>query len=132
MSRKSDDDRDLDETLEETFPASDPPSHTGETGTRLGITPPPEAVSDNREAHRFELVVEGETAVLVYQRTPTSLILVHTEVPPPVRGRHLGDTLAQAAIDIAHAEGLRVVAVCPFVKAYLRKHRASGVRAAAR
>jgi predicted GNAT family acetyltransferase len=37
------------------------------------------------------------------------------------RGHHLGDTLAQAAIDAARAEGLRVVAVCPFVKAYLRK-----------
>ena len=123
MTRKSDDDRNLDETLEETCPASDPPSHTGETGTRLDITPAADAVTDNHEAHQFELVVEGHTAVLVYRRTPTSLILVHTEVPPPVRSRHLADTLAKAAIDTAHAEGLRVVAVCPFVKAYLRKHR---------
>jgi predicted GNAT family acetyltransferase len=125
VSDGSDRERDLDETIEETFPASDAPSHTGETGTRLGITPPPEAVSDNRDAHRFELTVENETAVLLYQRTPTSLILVHTEVPPAVRGRHLADTLAKAAIAAARAEGLRVVAVCPFVKAYLRKHRST-------
>jgi uncharacterized protein len=46
---------------------------------------------------------------------------VHTEVPPSLRGRHLGDALAKAAIDAAHAEQLRLVVVCPFVKVYLRK-----------
>jgi len=79
-------------------------------------------VVDNRGESRLELGIEGETAFLVYERTPRSLVLVHTEVPPPLRGRHLGDVLAKAAIDAAHAEDLRVVAVCPFVKAYLQKH----------
>jgi hypothetical protein len=31
--------RDLDETLDETFPASDPPANTVETGIRVGATP---------------------------------------------------------------------------------------------
>ena len=79
-------------------------------------------VTDNREARRFELVVDGQTAVLTYERTPTSLVLVHTEVPPSLRGRHLADALAKAAIDAGRAAGLRIVAVCPFVKAYLSKH----------
>ena len=115
-------DRELDETLEETFPASDAPANTVETG--IGVAPAPQlpVVTDNREASQFELVVDGQTAVLTYERTPTSLVLVHTEVPPPLRGRHLADALAKAAIDAAHAEGLQFVAVCPFVKAYLRKH----------
>jgi predicted GNAT family acetyltransferase len=81
------------------------------------------AVVDNSQAQRFELIVDGETAVLEYQRTPTSLVLVHTEVPPALRGRHLADVLAKAAIDQAHAEKLQIVAVCPFVRAYVRKHR---------
>ena len=79
-------------------------------------------VIDNRAASQFELVVEGQTAVLVYQRTPASLILVHTEVPASLRGRHLGEALVEAALGSARAEGLQIVAVCPFVKAYLRKH----------
>jgi uncharacterized protein len=83
------------------------------------VVPP---VSDNRDASRFELTVEGHTGVLVYKRTPASLVLVHTEVPPAIRGRRFGEALVKAAIDAAHAEGLRIVAVCPFVKAYLRKH----------
>ena len=79
-------------------------------------------VIDNREASQFELVVDGQAAVLAYQRTPASLILVHTEVPASLRGRHLGDALVEAALAAARAEGLQIVAVCPFVKAYLRKH----------
>ena len=79
-------------------------------------------VIDNREASRFELAVDGQTAVLAYKRTPASLVLVHTEVPPSLRGHHLGDRLAQAALDAGHAEGLQIVAVCPFVKEYMRKH----------
>jgi len=80
------------------------------------------AVVDNRIDKRFELTVDGETGVLNYERTPTSLVLVHTEVPVALRGRHLADRLAKAAIDQARAEGLQIVAVCPFVKAYMRRH----------
>jgi len=116
-------DGDLDEALEETFPASDAPANTVETGIRLGSDAP--QVIDNREAGQFELVREGQTAALKYERTSGSLVLVHTEVPAALRGRHIADILAQAAIDSAHAEGLRVVAVCPFVRAYLRKRHGS-------
>ena len=118
------DDRDLDETLEETFPASDPPANTVVIGAQidpLAVLPP---VIANPAEHRFELAVAGETAVLNYERTGKSIILVHTEVPPALRGRHLADVLAKAAIESAHAEGLQVIAVCPLVKAYLRKHPA--------
>ena len=113
--------RSLDEALEETFPASDPPANTVETGTRVGQEPPP-AVTDNRDASQFEISVEGQTAVLVYRRERRSLVLAHTEVPPALRGRHLADELAKVAIDRARAEGLQVIAICPFVQAYLRKH----------
>ena len=118
----------LDETLAETFPASDAPANTVETGIRLDATALP-AVIDNPHTQQFELIVDGETAFLKYERTPNSLILVHTEVPPALRGRHLADVLAKAAIDRAHAERVRVVAVCPFVRAFLRRHpQESGIR----
>ncbi len=115
-------DRELDETLEGSFPASDAPANTVVTGTRVVPAPTLSVVTDNCEASQFELVVDGQTGVLKYERTPTALVLVHTEVPPSLRGRHLADALAKAAIDAGHAERLRIVAVCPFVRAYLRKH----------
>ena len=114
----------LDETIEETFPASDPPANTVETGIRIAPTAAAESnVSDNRQASRFELTIDGETAFLVYERTEEALTLVHTEVPPALRGRKIGDRLVEAALASGHSAGLRIVAVCPFVRAYLKKRR---------
>ena len=115
-------DRALDETLEETFPASDAPANTVETGMRLDVEPADPGVVDNRRANRYEITVRGDTAVLVYERRPGAIALIHTEVPPALRGQHLGDRLAKTAIDEARAGGLRIIPICPFVKAYLQKH----------
>jgi hypothetical protein len=54
------------------------------------------------------------------------MVLVHTEVPPSLRGHHVGERLVKAGLDAARTERLRVVAVCPFVRAYLRRHSPSG------
>jgi uncharacterized protein len=89
---------------------------------------PDVGVTDNPQASRLELTVDGGTAVLNYERTPKSLVLVHTEVPAALRGQHLGDRLVESAIERARAEGLRIVAVCQFVRAYLRKHPEHGIR----
>jgi predicted GNAT family acetyltransferase len=80
------------------------------------------AVTDNSALSRFELPVNGQTAVLTYERRPGVMKMIHTEVPEPFRGRGYGEMLVKAAIAQARAEGLTVVAVCPFVRAYLRKH----------
>jgi predicted GNAT family acetyltransferase len=116
----------LDEALEETFPASDPPANTVETGIRIGGLPADAApsVTDNSTRKRFEISMNGETAFLVYDRTDDALTLIHTEVPTALRGRHLGDTLVSVALQSARSAGLRIIAVCPFVRAYMRKHPA--------
>jgi hypothetical protein len=80
------------------------------------------SVVDNVTKNRFELSVNGKTAYLLYERANDALTLIHTEVPLALRGRHLGEALVEAALESARAAGLRVIAVCPFVKAYLRKH----------
>jgi predicted GNAT family acetyltransferase len=115
-------DRDLDEALEETFPASDPPANTVETGIVAREVPPPDSgVSDNPGRSRFELVVGGQTSFLDYKRGPLGLTLLHTEVPEGQRGRGLGTLLVKAAIESGRREGCRIVAECAFAKAYLRK-----------
>ena len=118
----------LDEAIEETFPASDPPANTPETGIRVGTpsSPEPDAVSDNPARSRFEVTVDGQTAYLAYERTNDRLTLVHTEVPPELRGRHLGDKLVEAGVSAARAAGLQLVVVCSFARAYMRKHHSDG------
>jgi len=79
-------------------------------------------VIDNRSAQRFELEIEGETAFLEYNRHNGALVLIHTEVPERLRGHKIGERLVVAALAAARSDGLRIVAVCPYVRAYLKKH----------
>ena len=121
-------DKMLDETLEETFPASDAPANTIETGIRPADPSTPEVapVMDNPAENRFELTVNGETAVLQYERRKDTLTLVHTEVPEAIRGHHVGDRLVEAGIAAAHAGGLRLIVVCPFARAYMHRRSQPG------
>jgi uncharacterized protein len=121
--RQHEDDK-LDETIDETFPASDAPANTVETGIRAGEPPSSSGlqVTDNPARSRLELTIDGYTAFLAYERTKDSLTLVHTEVPPELRGRHLGEALVEGALEIGRREGLRIAVVCPFARAYLRRH----------
>jgi len=114
----------LDETIDETFPASDPPANTVETGIRTGepSTSLPFEVSDNQTRSRFEVTVDDHTAFLAYERTADSLTLVHTEVPRQLRGRHIGEALVEGALESGRRDGLRISVVCPFARDYLRKH----------
>jgi hypothetical protein len=50
---------------------------------------------------------------------------VETDVPPSVRGRGVANALAKWAIETAERDGLRVVAACPFVQAFMRGHTRS-------
>lgn|SRR6185503_13520746 len=113
----------LDETLDETFPASDAPANTVETGIQAAspssVTP---IISDNQAEGRFELTVDGHTAFLAYERTNKTLTLVHTQVPDALRGRHLGDRLVDAALAYGRDHGLQTIVVCPFARSYLRRH----------
>jgi uncharacterized protein len=115
----------LDEAIEETFPASDPPANTVVTGIRVAdIADHPLVVEDNVEAHRYEISARGRVAFLQYERKPKSITLVHTEVPPSLRGFGLASLLAKYALELAHNESLTVVVLCPFVRAYIRRHHA--------
>ena len=79
-------------------------------------------VTHNEAEGRFEIAVEGRTAVLQYRRSDDAMRLIHTEVPEPLRGRGLANQLARAALDYAHFNQLRVIPICPFIKLYLEKH----------
>jgi hypothetical protein len=79
-------------------------------------------VRDNTERHRFELDTDGHVAFSNYKRTEGLLTIMHTEVPKELEGRGIGSTLVRGLLDIARTQGLKVNAVCPFVKAYLDRH----------
>ena len=79
-------------------------------------------VRQNTQHHRFELDVEGHTALAHYRLAPGVITFTHTEVPKELSGRGIGSQLARGALEAARAQGLKVVAECPFVAGYIAKH----------
>ena len=79
-------------------------------------------VRDNTERNRFELDADGHIAFSNYKRSDGLLTILHTEVPKELEGRGIGSALVRGLLEIARAQGLKVHAVCPFVKSYLDRH----------
>jgi len=79
-------------------------------------------IVDNKADHRFELVVEGHLAAAYYKVEGNVITFVHTEVPPELGGKGVGSKLIQGALDQSRADGMKVIAECPFVKAWIGKH----------
>jgi len=87
-------------------------------------------VLDNPDRGRFELrdgdrvigvasyaVVPGATP-----ETPARVVFFHTEVTPAYEGRGLAGRLAAYALDATLASGRSIIALCPYIKVYLRRH----------
>lgn len=80
-------------------------------------------VRDNPRELRYELVDGGELlGEIRYTLEPGVITLVHTEVAPSVEGQGVGSRLVAGALEDIRARGLRLVPLCPFVAAYLRRH----------
>ena len=79
-------------------------------------------VVNNTERRRYELHAEGGLAVAYYEPRGDSLAFVHTVVPERLQGRGLASTLIKAALADVHRRGLKVIAECPFVAAYIDRH----------
>lgn len=84
---------------------------------------PVNSVRNNEDASRFEIDVDGELGVSQYHRRNGKIIFTHTEVPRKAEGKGIGNALAKAALDYARSEGLRVVPRCPFIAAFIKRHR---------
>ena len=79
-------------------------------------------VVNNAAHHRFELEVEGHLAATYYKIADGVITFIHTEVPEELGGKGVGSKLVKGALDQVRSKGLKVIAQCPFVKAYIEKH----------
>ncbi|KQY84685.1 GNAT family N-acetyltransferase [Brevundimonas sp. Root1423] len=79
-------------------------------------------IRDNAEAHRYELPVFGEVAVVTYNLSGQNLMITETLVPERLEGQGIASRLARHVIEDARARDLLVLPVCPFFAGYLQKH----------
>jgi uncharacterized protein len=79
-------------------------------------------VVNNKVHQRYELAVDGHVAATYYKLADGIITFIHTEVPPELGGKGVGSKLIRGALDQVRADGLKVIAQCPFVKAFIEKH----------
>jgi predicted GNAT family acetyltransferase len=80
-------------------------------------------VVDNPLENRYEAVLDGRVVgVSEYELVEDRIVFVHTEVDPSVEGLGIGSRLAKGALDDVRRRDLKLVAECPFIAAWLKRH----------
>ncbi|MDX1617747.1 MAG: GNAT family N-acetyltransferase [Balneolaceae bacterium] len=78
---------------------------------------------DNKDKKRFEAKVEGRVAFVDYILNSRGMIyLTHTEVPTELEGGTVGSAMVGRILEIVEERELKLVPLCPFVAAYIRRH----------
>ncbi len=79
-------------------------------------------VTDNRDASRYEVTIDGQTAFAAYRVNRDVVTFTHTIVPPELGGQGIASRLILHALNDVRTRGLTLIAKCSFVAAYIRKH----------
>ena len=79
-------------------------------------------ITDNTDAHRYELPVGVDRAVVTYNLSGQNLMITETLVPVALEGQGIASRLAKYVLADAKARNLLVLPVCPFFSSYLQKH----------
>jgi predicted GNAT family acetyltransferase len=82
------------------------------------------SVRDNPRELRYELLDDSGAMIgqIRYVLEPGAVVLVHTEVDPRFEGHGLAGELVQGAMNDLRERGLKMIPVCPYVRAWLRRH----------
>jgi predicted GNAT family acetyltransferase len=87
---------------------------TDKTGAPTSVT---------AESDRFTIAVDGQRAGFVeFADRDGQRIFIHTEVADEFEGRGLATILIAGALQTTRDAGLRIVAVCPMVDGFVKKH----------
>jgi len=79
-------------------------------------------VKHNPEEQRFEVDLGDAVAVLEYMPQGERLVFTHTGVPPAYEGQGIASALVKEGLTYARSEGYKVVPLCSFVAAYIKRH----------
>lgn len=80
-------------------------------------------VTDNTAESRFELVEDGHLAFADYRRQGDTLILPHVEAAQALRGSGAAGRLMQGVLGMARDKGLKVVPLCSYAAAFMKRHK---------
>ena len=79
-------------------------------------------VKHNEAEDRFETWIDGELSKLDYMRDGNTIVMTHVGVHPEHRGRGVAGKLTQVALEYAKEKSFRVIPMCPYIAAYIRRN----------
>ena len=79
-------------------------------------------VSHNAEEHRFETWVDGYLSKFDYIQDGKNFVITHVGVSPELRGQGIAGKIVEVSLEYAKAKSLRVVPMCSYAAAYIRRH----------
>lgn len=79
-------------------------------------------VLHNPSENRFEAWVGEQLSKLDYIQDDKNFVITHVGVHPELRGHGLAGKITQVSLEYAREHGLRVVPMCSYAAAYLRRH----------
>jgi predicted GNAT family acetyltransferase len=80
-------------------------------------------IVDDGGASRYEARDNGELAGFIdYVVRRDRIALIHTETLASYQGRGIAERLVRFALDDARGRSLRVIVICPYVRAFVERH----------
>jgi predicted GNAT family acetyltransferase len=79
-------------------------------------------ITRNPAESRFETWIEGRLSKLEYLEDNESIVMTHVGVHPDDRGQGVAAKLAEVALEYARGKGLRVIPMCSYIAAYIRRN----------
>lgn len=81
-------------------------------------------ISDDLERGRYVVKQDGRfVGYTEYELEPGRIRFTHTVVKPEFEGQGIGSRLARHVVEDALSRDLRIVPDCPFVRAWLERHK---------
>ena len=79
-------------------------------------------VTQNEAEQRFETWIDGYLSKLDYIQDGKNFVITHVGVSPELRGQGIAGRIVQVGLEYAKERSLRVVPMCSYAAAYIRRH----------
>jgi uncharacterized protein len=79
-------------------------------------------ITHNPAKNRFETWIDGQLSKLDYSEDGDTIVMMHVGVNPAHRGQGVAGKVTEAALEYAKGKSMRVIPMCSYVGAYIRRH----------
>jgi predicted GNAT family acetyltransferase len=79
-------------------------------------------VVNNPNEKRFETWIDDKLSKLDYIEDGKNFVITHVGVQPELRGQGVAGKIVQVGLEYAKERSLRVVPMCSYAAAYIRRH----------